>query len=393
MRLNILVFYLICIGFLSEAVLAQGIIGVSPSNYKYDSVLRGGYAERDFVVTFSNENQVLVSIELLKEAGAWIFIEDNSSFVSRNNPWRFAVAVKPPADTPNGNYTGVLRIKVSPVGSEAATGHATGNVLAVLDVLIEVEITDIEILRCTATNFNAVSSEKGDDLVFSVDVLNSGNVRIKPHADIDLWDQEQISIVKSKEFIGREVLPTREENLIFRIPTKDLDIGQYWADFYILDCFDSQFLTLDVYEPGTLRAQGILKEIIAPINMFVGDTDQITVIFQNIGEKEVEAYFKGQINLGEKIVQVLESEKLITAVNSLSNFTFFFTPSKSGRYVVSGKVFYDKKRTFESSAVINAVKYGAGFLDYIIYALILATAIYFYYRIRKERRKYLKWCG
>ncbi len=377
---------------LASAATAQGIVGVSPSNYKYDQVLRGGYAERVFTISYSGDDPVEASIEPLGNIAEWITFEDNSSIISRDDPWRPVVAVEPPSDIPNGNYTGFFRIRTTSIGDDGQQGHATGNILAVLDVAIEVNIVDNEIIQCHATNFGATSVEQGDDIVFGADILNEGNVRLRPRMLVDLWDQEQISIVKSTEFLGKEILPTRQERISFEVPTDDLEVDQYWAEISAVDCFDSSTLTLDVYEPGALRAQGVLREIMAPVWMDEGDTSQILALFDNTGEKEVDAQFRGEIKLGDKIVQVLESETISVPIDSSTNFSFFFTPQKPGRYVVSGRIFYDKKRTFESSKVINVRGTGISLRTILIilaYLIVAALILLMYFKVRKERRKFM----
>lgn len=387
-----LIFTLLIIASISS-VLAQGIVGVSPSTYTYNQVLRGGYSERVFTISFSGEDPVEASIEPMGEIASWITLEDNSSTVSKDDPWRAIVAIEPPSDIPNGNYTGFFRIRTSTIGRDGSQGHATGNILAVLDVALQVNIVDFEIIECRATNFGVTSVEKGDDIIFGADVMNEGNVRLRPRFAIDLWDQDQITIVKSSEHLGDEILPTRQERIDFEVSTDDLDIGQYWAEVTAIDCFDSSTLTLDVYEPGALRAQGVLREIIAPVWADEGDTIQIFALFDNIGEKEVDAEFKGQIQLGDKIVQILDSELTSVPIAASTNFSFFFTPNDQGRYVVSGRVFYDKKRTFESSKVINVRGKGISLRTVLIilaYIVVAILILLMYFKIRKERRKFIE---
>ena len=57
--------------------------------------------------------------------------------------------------------------------------------------------------------------------------------------------------------------------------------------------------------------------------MLVEDTTTIEAIFENIGEKMVEARFKGHILFNDKIIQLLESEPLEVPISSSANFTFF----------------------------------------------------------------------
>ncbi|PIN89396.1 hypothetical protein COU57_06200 [Candidatus Pacearchaeota archaeon CG10_big_fil_rev_8_21_14_0_10_32_14] len=252
-----------------------------------------------------------------------------------------------------------------------------GIIKGVLDVFVTVEITDLEVVKCSIKEWNAYSSEKGEDIVFDILYHNDGNVRLKPKMEARIWDQEQISQILSKEFVENDILPTKEQRLRFYLPTNDLEINQYFADLNFPDCFASSVVTFDVLEPGTLRANGILNRISTLPWSYAGDTVLITANFQNVGEKGVDSQFKGRITKDNKIIQILESEKLETLKGDTTNFTFYFTPKNKGKYVISGRVFYDKKRTFESSTTINILskKFDMSSAMWIIYLILMILVL------------------
>jgi hypothetical protein len=378
------------IAFIS-IVRAEGIVGASPGVAEFNNVLRGGYAERYVTITIDSENPVQVNLTSRGNTSDWFNFSENIS-VSRDNLGRLLVSVEPPSDIPNGNYTSFLRISPESIG-KGSDGRAVSTILAVIDIVLKVEITDVEIFSCGAKNFLVQSAEKGDDIIFTMDVSNSGNIRIKPTLKIDMWDQEQISIVKSVELKGDEILPTKEGKYAFRVPSDDLPIGQYWAEVSVPDCYSSDTLTFDVLEPGALKADGILLRIFSTVWTEIGETVPIVADFENVGQKEVEAQFRGRITRDGQVIQVLESEKSQVPVSEITNFTFYFTPKRAGKYIASGRVFYDKKRTFESSTVINVtpkrfdIRYMTLTLVYISIFVFIAVLVY---KIRKEKKRYLR---
>ena len=189
----------------------------------------------------------------------------------------------------------------------------------------------------------------------------------------------------------RQILPTVQKTLVIKVPTEDLDIGQYWADISAVDCFASDTLTFDVLEPGTLRAHGVLTKIVSKVWSEVGETIPIVAFFTNIGEKDVIAQFKGKITLGDSIKEILESEKLYVPVGNNINFTMFFTPQEPGRYIASGRIFYENKRTYESSTVINVKPKPRKPINIkVIYGIMLLIILFLFYKIREERIKYTK---
>jgi len=378
--------------FLMSNVNSQSLIGVSPGDIRFEDVLRGGYAQRPMLVSLNSEEGVKMEVETWGDIKDWINFSEREYIVSKDEPWRLLVKISPPSDVPNGNYSGFVRVKSDSLSNAGKEGHAVGAIQAVIDVGVTVLVSDREIKSCRASNFRVNSVEKGDDIEFKSDVLNQGNIRLRPFFSVKIWDQEQINLVKEFEYQGGEILPTTTAEMNFRTQTDDLEIGQYWVDVIASDCFDSETLTFDVLEEGALRADGVITGIVTKTWSSVGETIPIEIGFKNTGEKEIDSQFVGKISLGESVVLPLSSRIETVSVGDSTNFTFYYTPKESGRYVVSGRVFYDKKRTFESSSIINVRPKNITLntiLWYSLYALVFFGVIYLFYRVRKEKNVYL----
>lgn len=390
MRFDLFLF-VICFSFFFVGVVdAANVVGVSPGTVYFKDVLRGGYAERYLTITTpSLDEGVFIQAKPRGEIASWLQFSENFT-VSKDSPGKMLVSIRPPADIPNGNYTGFLRISTGALGG-MPSGQAVTAVRAVLDVAIEVQITDVEVQSCTASAFNVNSAEKGDDVVFDFNVYNQGNIRLNPLVVFEVWDQDQISIVKSFEFRPDDLLPTKEQMVHYRMPTQDFETGQYWVNVKVPDCFSEGLLTFDVLEPGALKSDGVLIRVYSFPWAQVGDTIPVIAEFKNIGEKSVNAKFKGQITLDGKIERIIESDELAVPVSRVENFTFYFTPSKPGSYVARGRVFYDKKRTFEASGVFN-IKPDAfsikNVLLVVVYVFLMAAIAFLLYKIHNERKKY-----
>lgn len=390
MRHKWIILALAFVVLLASDAAAQSIIGVSPGNVDLKNVLRGGYAERAITVTVDSESPVKVKLEPRGDIVSWLDFSTLELEVSRGSPGRPVIYVTPPTDVPNGNYTAFLRVRTEEINPEGKQGHATGKILAALDVVITVEITDLEVFACEAKNFKIDSVEKGEELKIELDFLNKGNIRVSPKVVVDIWDLEYSQIVKTLDLVGSEVLPTKTEKVAFSADTNELEVMQYWAEVSAVECYASEVLTFDIFEPGTLRAEGIITGIASMTWTSEGEIVPITVNFKNTGEKEIVSQFKGQITLDGKIVQLLEGEQTSVPVNEATNFTFFFTPGKEGKYIVSGRVFYEKKRTFEASTVVNVtakdslMKKAFLVIAYIAFSIVVLMLLY---KIRKEKRR------
>ncbi len=367
------------------------IVGLSPASVYFPDVLRGGYAEREITVSVNSEEPATIELSTWGDAQDWINYSEQSFEVSMGSPYRVTVSVIPPDDLPNGNYTGFLRVMTSSLG-ESIEGHAVGIVRAAQDLAITIEVVDSEIVQCRASKFEVNSVEVGDDVLFEVNILNQGNIRLIPRILIDIWNADQTSIVQQIDFSEQVVLPTREDRFLIRVPSSGFDVSQYWADISILECLAQKLLTFDILEEGALRAKGILLEILAPKNMSLGETVLIAATFKNTGEKTVDAQFIGRITKNGNLVEVWESPVLGVLIDDIEEFTYYFTPQSAGRYVIEGRVYYDGKKTFEKSRVLEVVGTGNGYsyILIIVYVILAALILYLIFKVRKERKKYYR---
>jgi hypothetical protein len=380
---------LVCTFIFLISFVSSANIGISPASTYFKDVLRGGYAEKVVTITIDSVEPTKVSLAPRGDIAEWLSFKETEFEVSKDKPYYLKIILQPPIDIPNGNYSGFLRITTTSKGSGVA-GQATGIVNAALDLYLEVDITDVQYSSCRAWNYQAESAEKGDDVLFKLNIYNEGNVRLSPTIKIDVWNQERTEIVKQLEFSEEIVIPTTEKELIINMDSSDLKIGQYWVEITSVECYSSETLTFDVLEEGALKAQGVLLRVTSPPWIKVDDTTLIEALFENTGEKNVNARFKGEITLGSKIVQILESESSSVEMGKFETFKFYFTPRKEGRYIVTGIVLYDGKRTFEKSTVINVEKKGFEWNSLkmpLIYIFLIIAISYLAYKIRQERKR------
>ncbi len=364
-------------------------IGVSPASISFKDVLRGGYSERMVVVSADSDEPITVTLKPRGEIADWLNFSSGEFTVSKGKPYLLKVSVLPPSDIPNGEYNGFLRLEVG--GSvESIEEHAVGTIKSSLDLAISVGITDVEITRCVASDLEILSAEQGDDVILKMKVANEGNIRLKPNVELDIWDSDKISVINTEDFLGDEILPSTEKELEFRFNSEDFDIGQYWSDAYVIDCSYSQALTFDVMEPGALSAKGVLLNILTKGTVGVGETSSIIANFKNTGEKEIDAQFRGEVTKNGKIIDILESDVFKVPVSSVEEFKFYFTPNSEGKYIVSGRVYYAGKKTFEQSSSLEAVSSRSGFsFVWLIYAGFVFAIGLLFYKIRKEKKIYL----
>jgi len=358
-------------------------IGVSPGYLSIDNMLRGGYAERFVTVSVSTDNPVTVSAVAGGDIADWF--EFNTSFqVSRDDPYRVKIISRPPADVRNGIYSGHITFTTSSLGEVG--GEAGSAVQASVRVGITVSITDEQIVVCNVDSVEVKLTEQGLPVSFSYGVENNGNVRLSPSVNIAVWDQEQTRILKTYTSRGDSVLPTTRQQNVVNMPASDLELGQYWADFSINECYFSELLTFDIVERGSLTANGVLHGIFNQPWVVVGENVPLYVTFENVGEGPVLAKFKGNAHLGERVVKLLESEELLVQPGEKTNLTLFFTPNKKGKYVIKGRVFYESKRTFEKFSILNVAGGSVDITVIALYSLIALLLLFITYKLYKRKK-------
>jgi len=365
-------------------------IGITPGRVRFDEVLQGGYSERIVTVSTNTDDILEGHLAVSGDLQEWVRFEpENLTFrISKSNPYRVKIIVEPPSDLRLGNYSGSIDFITDSISS--VDGRAGGIVKAAVTLLMNAEVTGEENIECRAGAFNLQDIERPFPLEIGATVYNDGNVRIRPTIEIDIWDQFQETLLLSKEIISDQILPTTENKLREQME-HTLEPGQYWAKVGVRECNVDQLLTFNVVEEGDIIDRGIFSGIVNPPEVKVGETVEFLAKFENQGPRRVLAKFKGSIRIDETIVKLIETEEISVDSGKINDFPIFFTPTNEGRYVLSGRIIYNKKVTFEKSSVLN-VDLADGekrfsWLPLIIYLAIIITILFLFRKIRKERKK------
>jgi hypothetical protein len=366
-------------------------IGISPGRVQFNSVLKGGYAERQVSISTNVEETLTGHFEPNGEIENWLTFNPNGTdmTLSNGNPYRLTIRVEPPEDTPTGNYTGFIEFITDGVAD--IEGRAGGMVKAAVILIINVEVTGDQRIECRAGGFSILDAEQGFPLELRLSVINDGNVRLNPTISVDVWDQLQEKQILNTEFSSDLVLPTTQRNLFEQI-SHSLSVGQYWATVRAEECNVEQLLTFNIVEKGAIADVGVLHSLINKPWITLGETVEVLANFQNSGGRSVDAQFKGTIRKEDTIVKIIETEELIVPSGEIVDFPILFTPYEEGRYVLSGRVVYNKKLTFEKSTVINVLSpddasKSENWLALLLYLILIITILYLLRKIAKKRKE------
>ena len=366
-------------------------IGVSPGNVMFDNMLKGGYAERTVKVTTNSNEDIIARLDVSGEIADWLRLEpDNKTFMlSSAKPYELKLIIETPDDARSDSYSGNIEFIIESFGD--ISGRAGGFVKPGVRLIISAVVSDKEIRTCNSGAFDFDDIEIGFPLKLFLTVANDGNVRIKPKISFDIWDQNQEKLVMSESFSGSEILPTTQEQ-ITKTFSNNLEIGQYWANVDVDECGSSSLLTFSVVEKGGIVDNGVFEGITNKPWVYVEEPVEIKATFKNNGPRTVYAKFMGDVKLDNKIVEVIETEEIDVLSQETADFISYFTPDKPGRYVVSGRIIYNRKLSYEKASVINAnypteIGQGIKFLPLVIYIIIIVTILFLARSIIKTKRR------
>ena len=352
-----LTIFLIILGFLvlNSAQSRAAVIGANKGIVNMRNVLKSGYAQEPVTLTTDTDYNLSVTYKVDGEISDWVRIEPEKQpiFISKNNPARVLIIIEPPGDARNQKYSGSVRFLTGALaGPEGQFGTA---VRAAINIRLGVEVTGQEIVRCDASGFRINDVEEGYPMEFHAIVTNKGNVRISPEFELEFWNQDQTELVETFTFrTNKSILPTVQKNIFHSIP-HDLDIGQYWVRISTPLCGNagSGFITMSVLEKGGVSDKGELLRIENKAWAKTGDIIPIDAVFKNLGSRIVSAKFKGTITSGEEIFKIINTDPLDVKPGETVKLRTYFNPVQEGQYMITGRVLYNKKLTFEKSSVLN----------------------------------------
>jgi len=365
------------------------VVGTSKLSLNFRNVLRNGYAQDTFVISTDSKEPFTAYIVARGNVSDWLSFENSTVEVSAEKPATVKVIVEPPVDVPNGNYSGIIYVRTSPIGKP--TTKMGSSIVAAIQIKVNVEITGQEIKDCVVGAATLRGSEVNYPLTFEANIKNTGNVRLAPQVVVDVYDQEEKYLLKTYSFtLNPEILPTTT-NFFTKLLSNEFSPGQYWATITFPDCSEgnSRKITFDIYEAGQILDKGTLLKIENKPWAKTGEVVEIKAYFKNTGQRLVYAKFLGKVyDQDRRIVKIIETDKF--AINPMETGTIiaYFKPEMPGQYFIEGRVLYNNKYSETKSSVIN-VRGSARIplLKIIVLVALAFLLLYFLYKLLQVRSR------
>ena len=156
-KLILILFILLFLPQLTEAI----SIGISPGRVTFDNMLKGGYAEKTVRISTNSDKDIIARLEVKGEIKEWLRLEpDNKTFtLSSTKPYELKLILQPPNDTRSDSYSGSISFITERFGE--IKGRAGGFVKAGVILMIDVIVSDEEIILCKSGAFNFEDIEIG----------------------------------------------------------------------------------------------------------------------------------------------------------------------------------------------------------------------------------------
>ena len=169
----------VALGVLSKSVYAASI-GVSPSDFYNEALMRGSTYEREFFITRSDTSvaaDVTISIYSDDNIEDWFTFSPGNTFKleTGDDNVSFKVSATVPSDAEYKQYTGNIVVQVAAEGQE-------GQVILVPGVNIKINLTvsDKQVRDFTVLKASVEAYEQGQALELDLEIKNDGNVNIAP---------------------------------------------------------------------------------------------------------------------------------------------------------------------------------------------------------------------
>ncbi|MBU0471011.1 MAG: hypothetical protein KKF89_01015 [Nanoarchaeota archaeon] len=371
-------------------------MGVNKAVLNFENVLRGGYAQDSIIISTDSSEDVGIEKIVSGDIEKWVRFEQEELIVNMNNAGILTVIIEPPEDTAVGSYEGELRLLTTPI-INTRSGNIGSAIRTSFMIKIEVQVTGDEIISCTAGGFNIKDAEITFPLEFTASVKNSGNVRIKPDFEVDIWNQDQTQLLSTRKFSYLEdILPTTTKNLNYEIEEVNLDTGQYWADVKSPLCGQTGLITFSILEKGEIVDKGELLSIKNDLWVKIGDIVPIKAVFKNTGSRVESVKLKGTIKLAGQIIKVVDTDPLDVKPGQTAELEAFFNPKMAGQYIIDLRVLYNNKLTFSKGSILNALpseefdqrikQQSVKAWTQVIIILIMIGILFMLIKIKKKKR-------
>ena len=327
-------------------------LGVAPASFVVEDTLKGGTYERMLTVYNTGNESGEFTFTAEGVGKGWI------SFYDVNNPDKVITAVTIPGndrvkvlvrfeipdDLANGDYSTTIYATSVPE-TEAPEGAIAQAVIRIPSKVV-IQVTGTQNLKGAVNSITTTDTEVGNLQRIKVVFQNEGNVIAKPEIAVCITKNGE----PADRFVHSEtgVKPGKKDTISVFRNTTDRQPGDYVTEVSVSlgeALLATQDLPFKVMPFGSLTRQGVLQSISIEGEPLVNRMLKVVADFDNTGEIDTMAKFKGELQRDGSLLDVLESEEMFIAVGESGKLTAYYKILEPGSYEITGRVLYAGKKT------------------------------------------------
>lgn len=380
-------------------------LGLSPASITISDAFKGGSYERTITVFNTGDETGNFGLTAEGECAGWIsFYKEDAPdtpiteiMIPANGKVKVIVKFDIPKDIANADYTSTIYAQSIPMGGITEGMGAQAVIRIPSDVLIRV--TGTQILKGTVKSITTTNTEIDFPLKIKVEFQNEGNVVAKPRIAVNITKAGGGELVDSFVYVHETgIKPDKTDTITVKWNTTGREVGDYVANVAVSlgeELLSAKDLPFKVLPFGTLTRRGVLQSLTIEGEPLVNIVIKPVANFENTGEIDTMAKFKGEIYHEGNLLDVMESDEMFVEVGETTKLTDYYKITEAGSYAIKGRVFYSGKETAEKEVSFDVpvpevgVETGTKMeIDYRIVAglsILAIAAILLFLFIRKRR--------
>ena len=378
-------------------------LGISPASITISDAFKGGSYERTITVFNSGDETGNFGLTAEGECAGWISFYNETKpdipiteiTIPGKDKAKVLVKFDIPPEIANADYTSTIYAQSIPEEKEAQGAAAMAVIRIPSEILIQV--TGTQILKGTVKRITTADTEIDFPLKIKVEFQNEGNVITKPKIAVAITKNGEL--VDSFIYDETGIKPAQEGTITVLWNTTGRATGDYAANVAVSlgkeqELLASKDLPFKILPFGTLTRQGVLHSLTIEGEPFVNRFIKVHASFENTGEIDTMAKFKGEIYHEGMLLDILESEEMFVEVGETGKLTSYYKTLEAGSYTIKGRVFYAGKETAEKEVSFDVPvpevesseeekKWIPGFEG--VLALTAMIVVLFLFKVRKRR--------
>ena len=331
-------------------------LGISPASITISDAFKGATYERTITVFNTGDETGTFALTAEGECADWIsfFKEDEPTTpltevtIPGKDKAKVLLKFDIPEDIANAYYTSTIFAQSTPEEEEGEGAVAHAVIRIPSEILIQV--TGTQILKGTVKSITTTDTEIDYPLKIKVEFQNEGNVIAKPKIAVAITKNGELvdSFVHSETGIK----PDKTDTITVLWNTTGRETGDYAANVAVSlgkkqELLASKDLPFKILPFGTLTRKGALQSLTIEGEPLVNIVIKLAANFENTGEIDTMAKFKGEIFRDGGLVDVMESEEMFVEVGETGKLVDYYKITETGSYEIKGRVFYAGKETAE----------------------------------------------